>query len=1037
MVKTERERLAEEKVLLHLRALEEKLAYYKQVVIDSSDAVIIQDFNGTIKAWNKAAETIYGFSEKEMLGQNITKIVDDEYRAEAIKNIESIKQGKPTFKIRQIRKNKNNQKIFVNITYSPIYENEEIIEIATTEEDITELRKSEKKYRRLFETAQDAIFILNSKTGKIEDSNPFIQNLLEYSAEELIGKYIWDIGLFKNILANKEKFSDLQKKKYVRYEDLPLETKSGKKVYVEFISNVYGINGEQVIQCSIRDITKRKEIEEELKKMQEERIKKSENKYQTLYETSKDAIMTLEPPSWKFTSGNPATIKMFNCIDEKQFINLGPWDISPQKQPDGQLSSIKAQKVIKKAIEEGKNFFEWTHKRYKGENFPATVLLTKVKEKGKEYLQATVRDISKEKSIKEELKNRTLFLNSIVENIPNMIFVKEAKGLKFELFNKAGEELLGQKRKDLIGKSDYDFFPKKQADFFTEKDRDVLANKILLDIPEEPIDTKSGKKILHTKKIPILNENGKPIYLLGISEDITERKKIEEKLKQAEEQYQIILENIKYPLFTLDKNGYFIYLNKPAAQSFNSSPEKLVGKNILDIFPKEMADKHLSAIKKVIASGQPLYEKTESMILGEKRFFDMALWPIKENSGVINLVQIMAVDITEQKKSSEKVKEQINLLNHIINSSQDMIFVKNINLQTILCNEAYSKAVGKKPEEMYGHTDIENGWLPELVKGNPEKHIKGFENDDKEALTGKIVHNISDPANIGDKIVIFDTIKLPLKDELGKIIGVIGIARDISERAKIEQELKESYEQLKEVDKIKSRFLTITSHELKTPLTPAKIQTQMLLQGDLGKLTEKQQQSFRIILRNIDRLNKLIEDILEISRLESAEFKLNLEKIQLKDIIKSVMENLTPLAKAKGLNIVCQPDDPPLIIADKKRIEEVVTNLIDNAIKFTDKGVISIEVKKQKDDILVEVKDTGRGISKESLEKLFTAFYQAEDKLNRQHGGTGLGLSICKGIVEQHGGKIWAKSEIGKGSTFCFTLPIKLEIREKTQKQKI
>jgi PAS domain S-box-containing protein len=121
----------------------------------------------------------------------------------------------------------------------------------------------------------------------------------------------------------------------------------------------------------------------------------AENKFKTLYETSSDAIMTLEPPSWKFTSGNPATIKMFNCKDEKQFISLGPWDISPEKQPDGQLSSDKAKKMIEKAMKEGKNYFEWAHKRYKGEEFSATVLLTKVGEGEKAYLQATVRDLTK------------------------------------------------------------------------------------------------------------------------------------------------------------------------------------------------------------------------------------------------------------------------------------------------------------------------------------------------------------------------------------------------------------------------------------------------------------------------------------------------------------------------------------------------------------------------------------------------------------------------------------------------------------------
>ena len=148
---------------------------------------------------------------------------------------------------------------------------------------------------------------------------------------------------------------------------------------------------------------------------------------------------------------------------------------------------------------------------------------------------AVHRDITERKRLQEQLLRMTAFLDSIVENIPNMVFVKDAKSLAFVLFNRAGEELLGHRRADLIGKNDYDFFPKEEADFFTEKDRAVLHDKTLLDIPEDPIDTgQHGLRILHTKKIPILDDKGEPAYLLGISEDITERQHAEELRRRHE-----------------------------------------------------------------------------------------------------------------------------------------------------------------------------------------------------------------------------------------------------------------------------------------------------------------------------------------------------------------------------------------------------------------------------------------------------------------------------------------------------------------------
>jgi PAS domain S-box-containing protein len=148
------------------------------------------------------------------------------------------------------------------------------------------------------------------------------------------------------------------------------------------------------------------------------------------------------------------------------------------------------------------------------------------------HVVAVYVDVTEQKKAEHGLNEKQKFLDAIIENIPDMIFVKEAEDLRFTLFNNAGEKLLGQKREDLIGKNDHDFFPKDQADFFIKKDQETLSEGKLVDIPEEPITTPSGVRYLHTKKVPILNEDGKPVYLLGISEDITEKKQAGENLKK-------------------------------------------------------------------------------------------------------------------------------------------------------------------------------------------------------------------------------------------------------------------------------------------------------------------------------------------------------------------------------------------------------------------------------------------------------------------------------------------------------------------------
>lgn len=262
-------------------------------------------------------------------------------------------------------------------------------------EAIKAKEEAEEKYKGLFENAVDAIFIADPETRKLVDCNKEAEKLMGYSKEKILSMRADELHPKDLIKETMEKFKQQAegKLKIIYTEVL---TKDGKRIPVEISASAVKIGEKLFSQGIFRDISKEKEAEE---------------KYKLLYETSRDAIMTIEPPTWKFTAGNPAAIKMFNCKDEKEFTSLGPWDVSPAKQPDGKDSVKKAQEMIMKAMKEGSSFFEWTHKRYKGESFPATVLLTRFKLNGKDVVQATVRDMSKEELAKKELKRTDAIKN--------------------------------------------------------------------------------------------------------------------------------------------------------------------------------------------------------------------------------------------------------------------------------------------------------------------------------------------------------------------------------------------------------------------------------------------------------------------------------------------------------------------------------------------------------------------------------------------------------------------------------------------------
>lgn len=227
------------------------------------------------------------------------------------------------------------------------------------------------------------------------------------------------------------------------------------------------------------------------------------------------------------------------------------------------------------------------------------------------------------------------------------------------------------------------------------------------------------------------------------------------------------------------------------------------------------------------------------------------------------------------------------------------------------------------------------------------------------------------------------------------------------------------------LDRSKSEFLSITSHELRTPITPLKAQLQMLQQGYFGKLTDEQKQSVEVILRNTERLNKIIEDFLEISRIEAARLKFVFRKTDISEIIRETVEFMNGFAKEKDITLVIKSGKLPIIEIDSDRISQVLRNLVHNAIKFSPKdSSIEIDAQMQNHHIRFSVKDKGVGLNADDQIRVFEPFYQVEGSLSRNYGGTGLGLTICRGIIEAQKGKIWVESRPGLGSTFYFTVPL-------------
>ncbi|MDD5006218.1 MAG: ATP-binding protein [Candidatus Omnitrophica bacterium] len=368
-----------------------------------------------------------------------------------------------------------------------------------------------------------------------------------------------------------------------------------------------------------------------------------------------------------------------------------------------------------------------------------------------------------------------------------------------------------------------------------------------------------------------------------------------------------------------------------------------------------------------------------------------------------------------------KYRLSLDLIDHI----PDVVYVKDRKGRFVLVNQAHAKGLGLTPEQVVGKTDFDIF---------SKERAKLMARDDNYVMrTGKSIIDKIERATRPDGVDNYvSTTKVPRYDDKGKIIGLMGITRDITRRMQLERTEKEKVniekkiESLQEINKMKSEFVSIVSHELRTPLAIIKEGVRLILDNLAGPINEKQKDLLVKTEDNVERLKKIIEDLLDISRLESERFALRYSLVNLNSVISDTADFFIKLASQKGINIIYKiPKEQINVFIDVERIRQVVVNLINNAIKFTEQdGKITVDVRVLDTMVKVGVSDTGIGISQEDLPKLFNKFVQVSNKAGAEKKGVGLGLSICRELIKRHGGQIWVESHLGVGSEFYFTLPL-------------
>ncbi|MFC1967329.1 ATP-binding protein [Chloroflexota bacterium] len=374
---------------------------------------------------------------------------------------------------------------------------------------------------------------------------------------------------------------------------------------------------------------------------------------------------------------------------------------------------------------------------------------------------------------------------------------------------------------------------------------------------------------------------------------------------------------------------------------------------------------------------------------------------------VVNLILERLATENRLAEAEESLKESERKYRELVESSSDMIFTINPDGYFTFVNAAWKNSLG--------YTDEETNGLRSLDLLHPED-VESYREALGHVLKGHNLINIEfrHITHQGSYIAMQASIS-PIFNSRGEVEAVLGVSVDVTERKKAE-------EKVRQLDRMKAEFVSNVSHELRTPIHTITGFAKELL--DAPEMDKKTREEFlAIIARQSEHLNDLVNDILDISRLESGRFQINKQPLSIEDVIHSVIEDLSGLAGEKSTVITEDiAAGLPQIEADEKRIKQVIANLVGNAIKFGDSGNnIVVGCRVVENELVLGVQDHGIGIPEEAMPYLFEKFYRVDDE-NR--GGTGLGLNISKQIIESHGGRIWVESVAGKGSTFSFTLPL-------------
>lgn len=621
-----------------------------------------------------------------------------------------------------------------------------------------------------------------------------------------------------------------------------------------------------------------------------------------------------------------------------------------------------------------------------------------------------IQDITDRRQAEKALRESEKKYRRIFENVQDVFYETLMDGTIRDVSPSIEAVSKGQyQRDDLIGKSMYDFYstPEVRNSILAE-----LKNHGSVSDFEITLGDINGFYVYCSISAKIsFDAQGQPEKIIGSMRDITERKKAEEAIKQERRTLRTLIDNIPDPIYVQDKECRKVIANRADVENIGFENEAdVLGKTDIELFPGSIGERGYKDDKKVIETGKPIFDLEEGFIneFGVKRWLLTTKIPLHDKDGNITGLVGIGHDITERKRTEKELKESFVFIESLLNTIPFGMDIVDETGRVLFQNDNFirltgEKNTGKKCWEMYRDDRKQCSDCP-LKKGISLGETETFES-----------HGV-----LGNRIFEINHTGMMYQGKK----AMLEIFQDITERKASEEELIRAKEKAEESDKLKTAFLHNISHEIRTPMNAIVGFSALLGEPDADLQSRKSY--IDVIMQSSNHLLSIITDIVDISNIETNLVKIAKSETNVNSTLKSLINQFLPKANEKKVKLeweTVMPDSEAMIMTDRTKVTQVLSNLLSNALKFTDKGNIRLSFRHKDDFLEFSVADSGIGIAPAHHAKIFDRFYQVQNSVSRLYEGTGLGLAISKGYIELLGGKIWLTSEPGKGTTFFFTIP--------------